>query len=85
MARGPWYLTGWLCPRCNQVNSPAATSCQCGQRTPDASPWNPPEPSQPTILPVQSTRTTGKPWPNLPRVYCGDQDVERYSTRPPAA
>jgi len=81
MTSHPQYPTGWLCPRCNTVNSPAVTCCQCGQRTfqpPPPSPWHP------DILPVQPTRTNGEPPPGH-YVYCGGQDVERYSTRPPAA
>jgi len=73
--------TGWLCPRCHQINAPTVSCCQCGQRT---FPPPPPEPWQPTILPVQPTRT-GEPPPDFRQTYSGGQDVERYSTRPPAA
>ena len=79
MSSFPQYPTGWLCPRCNQINAPTVTCCQCGQRTGTASQWVGPELANPSAVGY--------------RAKCGMMsehmiprpDVERYSTRPPAA
>lgn len=78
----PMTPTGWICPRCNRVNSPAVRYCKCPAiRLPLITE---PEPQQPAIAPSRPSRTCD-PIPEPPRVYCGGQDVERYNTRPPAA
>ena len=71
--------TGWLCPRCNKVNSPAVTCCQCGQRTAAT-----PRVADPLRgLPPKTIRIGGQE-PEINR-FRAVADVERYSTRPPAA
>jgi hypothetical protein len=38
---GPAWVnsTGWICPRCNQVNSPIATQCPCSPKAGVRGPW----------------------------------------------
>lgn len=69
--------TGWICPRCDRVNSPTKQTCDCDvvrhptPALPGTTPW------QPAEAPV-----VRDPLPNeRPQVWCAGQNLEHYSTR----
>lgn len=74
--------TGWLCPRCSRMNAPTVQQCSCGE--PVMPRWSEPEPAVKfDRFPGTPIRSSGR-GPGVTR-FRADADVERYSTRPPAA
>ncbi len=66
--------TGWICPRCNRVNSPGLRYCDCGSHDPTPLVTDPLPGTTPARLP--------EPLPHeRPQVWCAGQDLEHYSTR----